>query len=85
MQLLARVPVPDAAIYAVAVSPDGATVAAAGSDGVVRLIDVAQATIARDFSPAPVSMPVSMPVSERNAEAPRGLGVTGRRLIISAT
>ncbi|MFH5805377.1 DUF1549 domain-containing protein [Alienimonas sp. DA493] len=74
VKLLARVPVPDAAIYAVAVSPDGATVAASGSDGVVRLIDVADAQIARTFSPAPVEPEEIVAVS--NAEAPRGLGVT---------
>ncbi|QDT15230.1 DUF1549 domain-containing protein [Alienimonas californiensis] len=81
VDLLARVPVPDAAIYAVAVSPDGATVAASGSDGVVRLIDVAAAKIARTFSPAPVEpeQTVEVPaelVEADNAEAPRGLGVT---------
>ncbi|NNJ26198.1 DUF1549 domain-containing protein [Alienimonas chondri] len=70
VKLLARVPVPDAAIYAVAVSPDGATVAASGSDGVVRLIDVAEAEIKSTYSPAPVEDATD------NAEAPRSLGVT---------
>ncbi|MEM9701927.1 MAG: c-type cytochrome domain-containing protein, partial [Planctomycetota bacterium] len=55
VQLLARVPVPDAAIYAVAASPDGAMVAASGSDGLVRIIDVNEAKIIRTFSPAPLT------------------------------
>ena len=76
--LLARVPVPGAAVYGVAVSPDGTTVAAAGSDGVVRLIDVARAEVVRDYSPAPVESEKPSPLADR-AEAPRGLGDAGVR------
>ena len=42
-----QIDVPEAAIYAVACSPDGATVAAAGADGQVRLIDAAKGQSAR--------------------------------------
>ena len=42
------------AVYAVSFRPDGQTVAAAGADGIVRLIDAATGKITNQFEPAPV-------------------------------
>ena len=42
-------------VYALAFSPDGQTVAAAGEDGHVRLINSADGKIAKEFVPVPVS------------------------------
>ncbi|MBV8558100.1 MAG: DUF1549 domain-containing protein, partial [Planctomycetaceae bacterium] len=51
---LARIALPGAAVYAVAFSPVDKWLAAAGSDGKVRLIDATGGKIAREFSPAPL-------------------------------
>jgi WD40 repeat protein len=51
---LAKVDIGDSGIYAVAVSPDGKTVAAAGSDGRVRLINAADGKVAKAFVPVKV-------------------------------
>ena len=47
--------VPEAAIYALACSPDGATLAAAGSDGQIRLIDAASGQLRKAFLPVDVT------------------------------
>jgi WD40 repeat protein/mono/diheme cytochrome c family protein len=47
--------VPEAAVYALACSPDGATLAAAGSDGQIRLIDTASGQLRNAFLPVDVS------------------------------
>ena len=49
--------VPEAAIYAVACSAAGTTVAAAGADGQVRLIDAAKGTVRKTFMPVEVTPP----------------------------
>jgi WD40 repeat protein/mono/diheme cytochrome c family protein len=54
---LARVKIPEASVYAVAFHPSGETVAAAGADGIVRLINVATGKIVKQFAPAPVAAP----------------------------
>ncbi|MFO0849312.1 MAG: DUF1553 domain-containing protein [Gemmataceae bacterium] len=46
---------PAAGVYAVAFRPDGKAVAAAGSDGRVRVIDAATGKTLKEFSPAPVT------------------------------
>lgn len=53
IKTLAKLEVGDSAIYSVTFSPDGKTVAAAGTDGLVRLIDTATGKVASTFSPAP--------------------------------
>jgi WD40 repeat protein/mono/diheme cytochrome c family protein len=52
---IAQVMSDNAALYAVAFSPDGKTVAAAGGDGVVRIIETETGKIVTEFSPAPVT------------------------------
>ena len=47
--------VPEAAIYALACSPDGATLAAAGSDGQIRLIDASSGQLRKAFLPVDVT------------------------------
>jgi WD40 repeat protein/mono/diheme cytochrome c family protein len=47
----------DGGIYAVAFSPDGATVAAAGDGGRVRLIRTSDGQVAREFVPVPLASP----------------------------
>jgi hypothetical protein len=65
---LARVQIPQSGVYAVAIHPNGETVATAGVDGVVRLIDVATAKVASEISPAPVA--ASVAGSEQRPVAP---------------
>ena len=49
--------VPEASMYTVACSADGATVAAAGADGRVRLIDAAKGTVRKTFMPVDITPP----------------------------
>ena len=44
-----------AGLYAVALTADGQTLAAAGGDGTVRLIDPANGQVRKEFAPAPLS------------------------------
>ena len=75
VRLLARIPVPDAVVYAVALNPAGTEVAAAGSDGVVRVFAAEGGELLRAFSPAPVAR--SSELADANADARPGVGVDG--------
>ena len=48
-KVLWTIDVPEAAIYALACSPDGSTLATAGSDGQIRLIDTAAGSMRSSF------------------------------------
>ena len=52
---IARVSLPKSAVYAVAFQPDGSVVAAAGSDGLIRLIDPRSGSVIKEFPPASVT------------------------------
>ena len=54
VKLLSATPLP-AGIYAVAFAPDSRTLAAAGEDGRVRLLNAADGTIAKEFVPVPLA------------------------------
>jgi WD40 repeat protein len=53
VKLLASVPI-ETGIYAASFRPDGSQVAAAGEDGKVRFIDVAQARVVKEYVPVPL-------------------------------
>lgn len=55
IRLLARVAVPHSAVYALAFAPDGQTLATAGSDGKVRLMEVAGGKVVREFLSVPLT------------------------------
>jgi WD40 repeat protein len=50
-----NIDLPQTAIYALACSPDGTTLAAGGADGIVRLIDTAAGSVRAEFLPAQVT------------------------------
>jgi WD40 repeat protein len=54
VKLTAKIPVPRGGVYAVAFRPDGRMIAAAGSDGTVRMIDAEKGTVVREFVPVSV-------------------------------
>lgn len=58
---IAKTAVADAAIYAVSFRPDGKTIAAAGSDGSVRLFDASDGHLVKQFSPAPLATNAALP------------------------
>ena len=45
----------EAALYTVAFNPDGKTLAAAGGDGIVRIVETETGKVVKQFSPAPVT------------------------------
>lgn len=52
---IARASIPRSAIYGVAFTPDGNTVAAAGSDGMVRLINATNGALLKEFVSVPLA------------------------------
>jgi len=54
MKLLAKTRIADSGIYAVAFAPDAKTVAAAGSDGQIRLVDSENGNLIKSFVPVEI-------------------------------
>jgi WD40 repeat protein len=54
-KVVSRLEIPVSGVYALAYHPDGKTIAAAGSDGSVRLIDPASGKVIKEFAPVPLS------------------------------
>ncbi|MBX6311698.1 MAG: DUF1553 domain-containing protein, partial [Isosphaeraceae bacterium] len=54
VKLIAKTAIDRAGVYAVAFQPDGKLVAAAGTDGYVRLIDSETGSVVKQFQPAPL-------------------------------
>ncbi len=52
---ISKLDLPQTTVYTVAFRPDGQALAAAGSDGVVRLINPETGAVLKEFSPAPVT------------------------------
>ncbi len=55
VKLIAKIDLPQTAIYTVAFRPDGQAIAAAGTDGTVRLLNPADGATIKEFSAAPVT------------------------------
>ncbi len=68
VKVVARTELPEVAVYAVAFHPQAATVAAAGSDGLVRLIDVADGTVQSTFAPAPIDQAAANTARQKAAD-----------------
>jgi WD40 repeat protein/mono/diheme cytochrome c family protein len=58
IQTSAKVEVAQGGVYAVALSPNGDRIAAAGSDGMVRIIDTQSSAVLTSFSPVEISKSV---------------------------
>ena len=52
---MARVELTNSAVYSVAFTPDGNTVAAAGSDGMIRLFNATNGAIIKEFASVPLT------------------------------
>jgi WD40 repeat protein len=63
---VARIAVPQSAIYSVALTPDGAKVAAAGSDGIVRLFNAADGKPIKEFASVPFAKAAIVQSSQSN-------------------
>lgn len=59
VKLVSRLALAETPIYALAFDPSGKTVAVAGNDGLIRLVDVASGKVARQLQAVPVSADVA--------------------------
>jgi len=55
VELVAKTTIPESGVFAVAFHPDGKTLATAGADGVVRLVNAETGSVVKRFEPAPIS------------------------------
>jgi WD40 repeat protein/mono/diheme cytochrome c family protein len=67
---LARVDLSQSTVYAVSINKDGSLAAAAGSDGLIRILDH-EGKVKREFPAAPVSKPTSVPLSPKKSAPTR--------------
>jgi WD40 repeat protein len=65
VQISARFEVAEGGVYAVALSPNGDRVAAAGGDGTVRIIDTQKGTLVTSFVPVDVRKAAAQAVAEQ--------------------
>lgn len=63
--------VPQSAIYAVAFSADGKSLAAAGADGQIRMVDTATGAVTRTLVPVPVAPAAQAAAAASSGPAPR--------------
>jgi WD40 repeat protein/mono/diheme cytochrome c family protein len=63
VKVIAQAKLPQGGIYAVTFRPDGKLVAAAGSDGNVRLIDAERGEVVKQFAPAPIGEATAEPAA----------------------
>src|SRR5262249_3258477 len=73
---VARVGLSNSALYSVAFAPDGKSVAAAGSDGMIRLFNATNGALLKEFASVPLT---------KEKSAPRVLAVTARPAVNSGT
>jgi WD40 repeat protein/mono/diheme cytochrome c family protein len=69
VKVIAQAKLAQGGIYAVTFRPDGKLVAAAGSDGNVRLIDAENGEVVKQFAPAPIGGETSEPAASPTAVA----------------
>ncbi|MDG2388704.1 MAG: DUF1553 domain-containing protein [Planctomycetaceae bacterium] len=82
VKLISRTAVSESSMYAVAFHPGGKTLAAAGGDGIIRLIDAATGNITKAFEPAPISQDsqTMMEMGIAQLAAPEPTDLTSERL-----
>jgi WD40 repeat protein/mono/diheme cytochrome c family protein len=56
VRVIARTSIPSSSIYAIAFHPDGQRIAAAGSDGIVRILAADNGKVIGEFAPAPLAV-----------------------------
>jgi WD40 repeat protein/mono/diheme cytochrome c family protein len=76
VKVIAQAKLPQSGIYAVSFRPDGKVVAAAGSDGNIRLIDPEDGKVVGQFAPAPIGEPTAEPGAAAVAQEPRPAAAT---------
>ena len=87
-KLLARVEIPSSSVYAVALNPAGTQAAAAGTDGIVRLIDVATQKVVKEVISCPLEEPrsaVTAQAAQQNLNQATAVGPTVNKSATVAT